>query len=178
MQTTPFSSEPQTSTFEELDQTEPIQPQHERRLSHGIPSAPIRVFGLSLPLARLIPQDVHSFVDYANALFAASGALMTRDPRARLASLILGFSDLSISSITDYRLSVAKVVPIETHEKIDHLWGLTAIAAPFLLGYWKTSPRVAIGHVVAGVGNILASLVTDYRAVRGVGRYHQRQLEA
>jgi hypothetical protein len=177
MQSTQFQAD-QSSTFEQTEGDEPLQELGERRMSHGLPSAPIRVFGLSLPLARLIPQDVHSIVDYANALFVASSAMMTRDPRAKLASLILGFSDLSVSSITDYRLSVAKIVPIETHEKIDHLWGLAAIAAPFLFGYWKTAPRVAIGHVVAGVGNILASLVTDYRAVRGVGRHHQRQLEA
>jgi hypothetical protein len=43
--------------------------------------------------------------------------------------------------MTDYRLSVAKVIPIEAHEVIDHAWGLAAIAAPFVLGYWK--PRRA-----------------------------------
>jgi hypothetical protein len=92
---------------------------------------------------------------------------MTDDPRARAASLILGCADVMTSAMTDYRLSVAKVIPIETHEAIDHLWGIAAISAPFVLGYWKTSPRVALTHVIAGVGNILASLVTDYRSYRG-----------
>ena len=46
---------------------------------------------------------------------------------------------------------------------IDHAWGLAAIAAPFVLGYWKTAPRVALVHVIAGMGNLAASLVTCSR---------------
>jgi hypothetical protein len=67
-------------------------------------------------------------------------------------------------------VSVAKLVPIEVHEVADYVWGATAIAAPFLLGYWKTSPKVAIVHIAAGVGSILGSLVTDYRAYTRRGR--------
>jgi hypothetical protein len=76
---------------------------------------------------------------------------------------------VGVSLVTDYRLSVAKVIPIKAHEIIDHVWGLTAISAPFILGYWKTAPRIALMHVIAGASTILASLVTDYRAARGQG---------
>lgn len=133
----------------------------ERTLSHGSPSKPL--FGV-LPLARLIPQDVHSMMDYGNALMVASGAMVGDDPRARIASLVLSGAVAGTSLMTDYRLSVAKIIPIEAHEAIDHVWGATAIALPFVLGYWKTSPRVALTHVVCGVGTILGSLVTDYRS--------------
>jgi hypothetical protein len=136
-----------------------------RRLSRGIPSEPL--LG-RLPLARLIPQDVHSVVDYGNGVAVGVG-VTSSDPRAKVASIVLAASVVGVSAITDYRLSLAKIVPIEAHEAIDHLWGLSAIAAPFVLGYWKTSPRVAVAHVVTGVATILASLVTDYRAYRGVG---------
>ena len=136
-----------------------------RRLSRGIPSAPL--LG-RLPLARLIPQDLHSVVDYGNGIAVGMGVTAT-DPRAKIASIILAASVVGVSAITDYRLSLAKILPIEAHEAIDHIWGLSAIAAPFVFGYWKTSPRVGITHVVTGVATILASLVTDYRAYRGVG---------
>jgi hypothetical protein len=139
----------------------------DRPLSHGTPSEP--VLG-RLPLARWIPMDIHSVMDYANGLVVGSGAMTTDCPRARTASTILAASGILVSGMTDYRLSAVKLIPIETHEKIDHLWGLAAIAAPFVFGYWKTAPRVALTHVVAGIGNIAASLVTDYRAARGVGR--------
>jgi hypothetical protein len=136
-----------------------------QRLSRGIPSEPL--MGV-LPLARLVPQDVHSVGDYANGLLVGVG-ITARDPRAKMASIVLAASVVGVSAITDYRLSVAKVVPIEVHEAIDHLWGLSAIAAPFAFGYWKTSPRIALAHVVTGVVTILESLVTDYRAYKGVG---------
>lgn len=137
------------------------------KLSVGMPSQPL--FGV-LPLARVIPQDIHSVADYVNGLSVGSGAFLSDDPRAKLASVFLAVAGIGVSAITDYRLSLAKIVPIEAHEAIDHIWGISAIAAPFVLGYWKTSPKVALTHVITGASTILASLFTDYRSVRGVAR--------
>lgn len=135
------------------------------RASTGIPSRPL--LGV-LPLARVIPQDVHSVADYTSGATVGLG-LLSSDPRAKVASGVLAGAILGVSALTDYRLSVAKVIPIETHEVLDHVWGISAIAAPFVLGYWKTSPRVAFAHMVSGLSTIVASLMTDYRAARGVG---------
>jgi hypothetical protein len=66
--------------------------------------------------------------------------------------------------------SLAKVIPIEAHEAIDYAFGISAVTAPFLFGYYKTAPRVAALHVLTGLGTMLSSLFTDYRAYRGVGR--------
>lgn len=140
----------------------------ERPSSKGIPSKPLLGF---LPIARLIPQDVHSVMDYVDAISTGSGALLSNDPRVKLASVLLGASVAGVSLITDYRLSVAKILPIEVHEAADHLWGVSAIALPFVLGYWKTSPKVAMIHVAMGIGTCIASLFTDYRAQ--VGRGHR-----
>jgi hypothetical protein len=137
-----------------------------RRLSHGTPSKPV----LGLPIARVVPQDVHSIADYMNGLAVGAGYFLTKKSSARAASGILGASVVLVSALTDYRLSVAKVIPIEAHEVADHLWGISCIAAPFVFGYWKKAPQVAITHVVTGVMTIAASLFTDYRAERGIGR--------
>lgn len=131
-----------------------------RPMSVGWPSQPVH----GLPLARVIPQDCHSFMDYANGLMAASTAFATDDVRARVAGVLLASSMIGISAVTDYRISVGKLVPVEVHEVTDYVWGITAIAAPFVAGYWRTAPKVAIAHVAAGIGTIIASLVTDYRA--------------
>lgn len=167
MQTEPMGSIDSDGVSYPTWQAEALDsPEVRDRLSKGIPSLPL--FG-RLPLARLIPQDVHSVVDYLNGVMVGVG-LGARDPRAKIASLVLGSSVVSVSALTDYRLSLAKVIPIEAHEAIDHAWGLTAIAAPFVLGYWKTSPKTALAHVATGAMTILASLLTDYRAYRGIGR--------
>ena len=44
-----------------------------------------------------------------------------------------------------------------------------AIAAPFVLGYYKKDPAIAAIHVMLGASTILVSLFTDYRAAEGVG---------
>ena len=139
--------------------------QGDRTLSHGEPAQPLLGF---LPIARLIPQDVHSVMDYVDGMTAASGALMADedDEVALIASIALGASAVGVSLMTDYRLSLAKVIPIRAHEAIDYAWGMSCIAAPFALGYWKSSPRTAMTHVMVGAGTILASLFTDYRSYR------------
>ncbi len=75
---------------------------------------------------------------------------------------------LGTAAITDYRMSFAKLLPIEGHEIADYAWSLTAIAAPFVLGYHRRAPLAAWVHVALGAGMLAASLFTDYRAVRGV----------
>ena len=139
--------------------------QVDRTLSHGEPARPLlRV----LPIKRWIPQDVHSVMDYADGLTAASGAMMADedDQVAFWVSVALGASAVGVSAMTDYRLSLAKLIPIRTHEAIDYAWGMSCIAAPFALGYWKSSPRTAMTHVIVGAGTILASLFTDYRSYK------------
>lgn len=138
-----------------------------RSLSVGSPSRPL--LG-RLPLARIVPQDVHSVMDYLDGGGVLLGAFMSDCPRARAASWVIGTSGVVASAVTDYRLSLAKLLPIETHEKIDYAFGISAISAPFLFGYRKTAPLVAATHIAIGIGAILASLFTDYRAFRGVGR--------
>lgn len=138
--------------------------QGDRTLSHGEPARPLlRV----LPLKRWIPQDVHSVMDYVDGLTAASGYFTADDDDvAAWTSIGLGAAAIGVSLMTDYRLSVARVIPIRTHEAIDHLWGAACIAAPFVLGYWKRSPVTAMTHIAVGAGTILASLFTDYRSYK------------
>jgi hypothetical protein len=138
-----------------------------RSLSVGTPARPL--LGI-LPLARLVPQDVHSVMDYLDGATVLAGAFVTNCPKARTASWLIGGSGIMASALTDYRLSLAKIVPIEAHEVVDYAFGVSAITAPFIFGYRKTAPVVAALHVAMGIGTIIASLFTDYRAYRGVGR--------
>jgi hypothetical protein len=132
-----------------------------------IPSKPL--FGV-LPVARVISQDVHSVLDYSSGLVAFGSAASARGSRAQAAGLALGAAVVGISAITDYRLSLLNIVPIEVHEVADYLWGASAIAAPFALGYIKKSPFASALQIAAGATSILVALFTDYRAAKGRGR--------
>lgn len=138
----------------------------QRTLSVGEPAQPLLKV---LPIKRLIPQDVHSMMDYIDGLTVATGYFMPenkRDEAACWASMALGASVIGVSLLTDYRLSLAKIIPIRAHETADYLWGASCIALPFLLGYHKSSPRVALTHIAVGAGAILASMFTDYRSYK------------
>jgi hypothetical protein len=141
--------------------------------SEGTPAEP--VLGV-LPLRRFIPQDVHSLLDYSSGILVAWSGLTSRKRKARVAGAVLGASIVSVSLLTDYRLSVAKVIPIEVHEVLDYVWGASVIAAPFALGYSRRAPITTLVQVLTGAATILDSLFTDYRAERGVGRRLARRL--
>ena len=132
-----------------------------------VPSKP--VLG-GLPLARVIPQDVHSGFDYVQSAGFLLSAKIARTGRARAVGAALGVGLGGASAIADYRLSAAKLLPIELHESLDYVGSLTAIAAPFLLGYAKKDPVAAMMHIGLGLSGVLVSLFTDYRASRGVTR--------
>jgi hypothetical protein len=141
---------------------------HAITFSLEIPSR--RLLGF-LPVARVIPQDVHSVCDYSFAMAAGIAGLFGKGLAPKLAGAALYSSATLVSLLTDYRLSIAKLIPIEAHEVIDFAWCGMTIAAPFALGYWKKAPATAITHVVLGSTYTLISLFTDYRAARGVGRH-------
>jgi hypothetical protein len=151
----------------------PVSGRRLRQREAGIPAEPL--LGV-LPIRRVIPQNVHSILDYSNGVLVAWAGLSARKRETKIAGAVLGGAVIGVSLLTDYRLSVAKLVPIEVHEAIDHVWGAATIAAPFVLGYNRRSPVATLVHVLTGVGTILGSLFTDYRAEKGVG--HRARLGA
>lgn len=133
----------------------------------GMPSAS-PLMGLSIPIKRTIPMDLHSLLDYGNALEAFALGAFSKSPAAKMANYVVGTKTLGISLMTDYRLSLVKWVPIEVHEMADYTYGVAMLTTPFLFGYWKTEPVITALQVAMGVTTIFASLFTDYRAQRGV----------
>lgn len=134
-------------------------PVDDRPLSHGVPARSLA----GLPLARAIPQDVHSIIDYATALAVGVAGFIAGTRRARIACRMIGGAGFAQSLASDYRLSAIKLLPIELHEARDYVWGAVNIAAPFALGYRKRDRVASVVQFVAGATVILAALFTDYR---------------
>lgn len=134
------------------------------QLSSGIPSAPIA----GLPLRRVIPMDLHSVIDYGGGLGLLLAGAFAGTTRARSLFNVLGMATIGVSLLTDYKLSLAKVVPIEVHEVADHGVGLAASIGPFALGFAKREPLISTFAVMLGASQVFASLITDYRARTGV----------
>jgi hypothetical protein len=129
-------------------------------LSTGVRSKPF----LGLPVKRIIPQDVHSLLDYAGGAAGMLAALSAKTIRGRMANTSLSAASTGVSAFTDYKLSLFKVIPIEVHEAIDYVWGIGNVVAPFALGYYRKDKTVSLLQIALGAGTIVASLFTDYRA--------------
>jgi hypothetical protein len=133
--------------------------------SERVPSKPL--LGV-LPIARVVPQDVHSVLDYVHTAGFFASSRLARTPSGRAMGIALGLGIGGTSMISDYRLSAVKLLPIELHETLDYVGGVTAIAAPFVLGYLKKDPIASLIHIGLGIGTIVTSLFTDYRASKGL----------
>lgn len=135
-------------------------------LSTGSPSKPL----LGLPIQRVIPQDVHSLIDYAGGAAGLLAASLANTTRAKMTNATLSTASAGVSALTDYKLSLAKVIPIEVHEAVDYVWGISNVVAPFALGYYRKDKMVSWMQMALGMGTIAASLFTDYRAYSGSRR--------
>jgi hypothetical protein len=109
---------------------------------------------------RFIPTQVHGVLDYlvGLALLAAPWLFGFADNEtARWVTMAVGAMALLYSLITDYELSIAKVLPMSAHLALDALSGIFLAASPWLFGF---SDEVWVPHVIVGLFEIGAALMT------------------
>lgn len=116
---------------------------------------------------RVIPTKVHGVLDYLSALLLIASPWLfdfANGGAAQWVPILVGATILLVSLVTDYELSVAKLVPMPTHLALDILSGALLAASPWLFGfaelvYW---PHVLIGVAEIGAG-LLTRQVPDYQ---------------
>lgn len=121
---------------------------------------------------RFIPTRVHAVLDYLTglALLMAPFVLNFADNGpAQWVAMILGSAILIMSLMTDYDLSLARVIPLRFHLGVDTVIGLLLVASPWLYGFadqilW---PHLTIGLIAIAVA--FTTMVPDPADV-GVGR--------
>jgi hypothetical protein len=109
---------------------------------------------------RIIPTRVHGVIDYlTGALLVAAPWLLgfADGSAAQWVPIILGAMVLVQSLVTDYKLGVARLLPMPAHLILDALNGVVLAASPWLFGF---AERVWVPHVVIGLLEIVVSLLT------------------
>ncbi|HZH11789.1 MAG TPA: SPW repeat protein [Microvirga sp.] len=123
---------------------------------------------------RFISTRVHGVMDYIVGLLllAAPYLLGFADgTAAQWVPMILGMAILGMALMTDFELSVVKLIPMPVHLGIDIAGGLLLLASPWLFGF---ADRIAWPHVVVGimeVGLALTTRTVPDTAEAGLGRY-------
>lgn len=110
---------------------------------------------------RFIPTRIHGVLDYLMGLVLIAvpsvlglnqGGLQTWLPVA------LGAGVIGYSLLTDYELSLAKLIPMPIHLGLDIVGGLLLAASPRLFGF---AEQARIPYLVLGLVEVVVALVTQ-----------------
>lgn len=122
---------------------------------------------------RFIPTRVHGAIDYLTGLVLIMAPFVlgfADNGPAQWVPMIIGAGILIMSIMTDYELSLAKVIPMPLHLGVDAAGGLLLAVSPWLFGF---ADQVFWPHLIIGILEIGASLTTrttPYTAEVGVDR--------
>ena len=112
---------------------------------------------------RFISTRAHGFIDYGTGLLLLVVPYLlgfADGTPAQWVPMIVGLAILGMSVVTDYELSVAKLVPLPVHLGADVLAGILLAASPWLFGF---ADRVFWPHLIVGILEIGAGLMTQTR---------------
>jgi SPW repeat len=110
---------------------------------------------------QIIPTRIHGMLDYlVGAILIVAPYLLgfANGGAAQWVPMIVGFAIIGMSLITDYELSIAKIVPMPLHLGADIATGLLLLASPWLFGF---ANRVLWPHVIIGLIEIGTALMTE-----------------
>jgi hypothetical protein len=92
-------------------------------------------------LPKVVDARTHGIIDYCHAAFFLGMAWFCRksEPRAAVAALLTGGFILVESMLTDYPLGVKKVIPFETHGRMDAAFAGASFMVPKFFGFEGTT---------------------------------------
>ncbi|MCF0064643.1 SPW repeat protein [Dyadobacter chenwenxiniae] len=115
---------------------------------------------------KIISTKVHSILDYMSGilLIASPWIFQFNDvSAAKWVALIVGAAIILMSLFTNYEGGVLKTIPMPAHLNIDIVTGLFLAASPWLLDF---NEQVYLPHLILGIFEIMAGVVTDRTPVR------------
>ncbi|MEH3055394.1 MAG: SPW repeat protein [Patulibacter minatonensis] len=121
-------------------------------------------------MTKPISSNAHGLLDYPGgiALIAAPWIFGFSDVggAAVTVPIVIGAVILAQSLFTDYRLSLARLVPMPAHLGLDALAGAFLALTPLIFDTTDDGTGAWLPHVIVGIGLIIGALLT--RPVSGV----------
>lgn len=114
---------------------------------------------------KFISIKTHAFLDYIVGLFLVVAPFifhLNRQNPEGLIFYVLGATLLIYSMLTDYDLSLLKIIPMKVHLFLDVLSGLFLAASPWIFGF---ADRIYIPHLILGLLEIGAGLLTSTKSI-------------
>ncbi|HVP64403.1 MAG TPA: hypothetical protein VMT82_05880 [candidate division Zixibacteria bacterium] len=111
---------------------------------------------------RVIDKRTHGVLDHLTAayFYILAGLFWGRHPRASFVALTNATMVTGLALFTDYPGALRKVVPFETHGKLDLVQAATASMLPTLLGF--ASDAAALPFILQAGDEMVVVSVTDW----------------
>lgn len=110
---------------------------------------------------KVISTRVHGVLDYlVGALLIAAPWIFdfADNGPAMWVPIIIGAMSIVMALITDFELSVAKIIPMRVHLMMDVLAGLLLAASPWLFGF---ADYVYLPHLVVGLTKVVVVILSE-----------------
>lgn len=102
----------------------------------------------------------HGYLDYVTVfLFLAAPSVLGLTGMAGMFAYVLAVIHLAVTLLTDFPLSVYKLIPFPIHGWIERGVGPVLILVPFVFGF---TPTASGFYVTVGIVIVLVGLMTDY----------------
>jgi hypothetical protein len=114
-------------------------------------------------MLQIIPRPAHAVIDYiygATALAAPKLLGFENNSRARTLSMVMGAAALASALTTKHEGGVAKIIPFNTHLKLDAASAALTLSAPWLLGFASDGKA---RNAIIGLGLMVAAAVAMSR---------------
>lgn len=118
----------------------------------------------SLKRFQTVDSTLHGVVDYvvgSSLLTWAPKALGIEGTRSARQVRLSGAFHAGYSTLTDYPLGAAKVIPYKAHLGLDLLGAAVLAATPFMTGQWREGRRQWVPHVGLALFEVMSLLQSD-----------------
>ena len=113
---------------------------------------------------RVIPTFAHGIIDYLTGLTLLAAPYLfgfADGSAAQIVPMLVGVAIIGQSLMTQYELSLAKVIPMPMHLMLDMGAGALLAASPWLFGF---SDRVYLPHLIVGLSEIVIAVISENRS--------------
>jgi hypothetical protein len=110
---------------------------------------------------KILTPTQHGYLDYVTVvLFLVAPSLLGLTGIAGIFAYGLAIIHLAMTLLTDFPLSVYKLIPFPIHGWVERVVGPVLVLVPFVFGFVGAA---TIFYVVVGIVIILVGLLTDYQ---------------
>jgi hypothetical protein len=121
---------------------------------------------------KVLNPKLHGYIDYAAVLvLALAPTLFGIGGIAATLCYVMAAAQLSMSLITAYPMSVAKIIPFTIHGGVEVVVAVALVAAPWLFGF-AGDDAARNFFVISGIALAFVYALTNYRAADKYRRHH------